>query len=92
MRRLVSPEMGDLLEMPAPESPYIHLSGAALTGGRFRPEINGMSGADVSLWRSADLHPREAVPDVDTVRGDFTRHFSDRTSRNITYINHNGLR
>lgn len=67
----------DLLSLPAPARPYLHLSSATRTGTRFTVEINDVPGVDFTLWRSPDLRNWQPVPGAETVRDGFTARFTD---------------
>lgn len=67
----------DLLSLPTPTQPHIHISSAIRTGSRFSVEINDVSGVDFSLWRSSDLSVWQLVPSVEVFRDGFTLRLTD---------------
>ena len=67
----------DLLSLPTPTEPWVHVSGATREGNQFRVEINEVPGIEFGLWRSPDLETWQPVPDVEVIRDGFTFQFTD---------------
>jgi len=67
----------DLLALPVPDQPRIHLSAAARDAGGFHVEINDVPGSDFALWRTATLEHWSPVEGTIVARDGFTRRFTD---------------